>query len=141
MNIKSGSVIVSASLAMIATHAMIATARNNDTGLVSFSQSKGEKSDLRKRIDAVVSQRDAKMEISSAMMLLATKFGENETSIAQKYFPHEFLVAQQRKQGDDFTLNGDANVTDPSVIYPGVSCHGACHNACHSACHGSRGWR
>jgi hypothetical protein len=141
MNIKTGSVIVSASLAMIATHAMITAARSNDPSLASFSQAKGEKSDLRKRIDTVVAQRDAKMEISSAMMLLATRFGENEVSIAQKYFPHEFLVAQAVKQGDDFTLNGNANVTDPSVIYPGVSCHSACHNACHSACHGSRGWR
>lgn len=139
MTVNRTSIIVSASLAMIATHAMITVAKEKD-GIISVAKTTGEKSDLRKRIDTVVAQRDTKMEISSAMMLLATRFGENEVSIAQKYFPQEFLVAQSRKSGDDFSVGGTfANPNDP--FYPGVNCHSACHTACHSACHGSRGWR
>lgn len=145
MNTPRKAVVVSASLAIIAAQAMVTAAKKSD-GILNIQAKSGEKSDLRQRIDAVVAQRDTKVEISSFIMLLASKLtegkGEGDISLAQKYFPKEYLVAAAA--GDDFS--GSSGVTTPpNVTYPGVGCHSACysncHSACHGACHGSRGWR
>jgi hypothetical protein len=124
VNTKSG-IIVSASMAIVATQAMAYFAgAGKDSRAVEASHSDNEH--LRNAVKAAVAKRDVRMAINSAFDALASSFGDADgDSLAKKYFPDGNV---RLAQTNDFT-NGVAN------------CYSNCHSACHDACHGSRGWR
>lgn len=118
-------VIVSASMAIVATQAMAHVAdAGKEAKSIEAAISANEQ--LRSAVKVAVAKRDVRMAISSAFDALASSFGDSEGStLAEKYFPDGKVQLAQRH---DFT-NGFS------------SCYSNCHGACHIACHGSRGWR
>lgn len=127
--------VVSVSFALIATQAMVTAYRDTDR---TFTYARSDKMDpdQQKKTDFIVAQELTRAEISSAMELIATRFGADERTIAQKYFPNGAInLAAAPKQADDFTIGSTVNPQDF------VGCYANCYNNCHSACHGSRGWR
>lgn len=136
VNKKTATTVVSVSMALIATQAMVVAARESKT-MFSYVNANPD-GELRKRLDGMLATGAPKLEINRAMALLAMKFGENEKSIAQKYFPdgQVRLAAAGLKSSDDFsTMEGGVSPIDFS------GCYNNCYSNCHTACHGSRGWR
>lgn len=131
-------IVVSASMALVATHAMASIAKDSDRVI---NIAKVELSlEMQAKIDAAVAKKDVKQAVAGAFSLLSAKFGDDNVSLTKKYFHgDDILLAATLPQvsSDDFTGNGNINI--PGV--PSVSCYSNCHSACHSACHGSRGWR
>jgi hypothetical protein len=131
-------VVVSASMALVATHAMASVAKDSDRII---NLAKVELSpELQARIDAAVAKKDVKQAVAGAFSILSTKFGSGSESLTSKYFSgNDILLASTLPlvKSDDFTGSGAVGV--PGV--PNVTCYSNCHSACHSACHGSRGWR
>lgn len=126
-----GLMVVSASMALVATHAMASIAKDSDAILEIRAADLNP--DLKARIDAAVAKKDVKIAVANAFPLISEKFGTNNESLTQKYFKgNNILVAQARS--DDFSQQGQIDV-------PSVTCYSNCHSACHDACHGSRGWR
>ncbi|NTF17263.1 hypothetical protein G6L37_02305 [Agrobacterium rubi] len=126
-------VVVSASMALVATHAMASVAKDSSDVIniakVDLSP------DIQAKIDAAVAKKDVKQAVAGAFSILSTKFGYGNESLTKKYFTgNDILLAAARPGADDFT--GDTGIDVPSV-----TCYSNCHSACHSACHGSRGWR
>jgi hypothetical protein len=134
--IKKKGIVISASMAILAVHAMSVVARNAD-GVVSVPEAKTT-DDISEKIDHAVGFKNVKAAVDTSFSLLASKFGTESISIGEKYFPGAFdqvQLAQTSPNSRDFTTNG-------CYVAPNVtSCHAACHSACHSACHGSRSWR
>lgn len=126
-------IVVSASMALVATHAMASIAKDSDRVI---NIAKVELSpELQAKIDSAVAKKDVKQAVAGAFSLLSTKFGEGNESLTKKYFStDDILLAAASPRADDFTGNGNIDV-------PSVTCYSNCHSACHSACHGSRGWR
>ncbi len=126
-------IVVSASMALVATHAMASIAKDSDRVI---NIAKVELSaEMQAKIDAAVAKKDVKQAVAGAFSILSTKFGEGNESLTKKYFStDDILLAQVAPRADDFTGTGKVNV-------PAVTCYSNCHSACHSACHGSRGWR
>lgn len=126
-------IVVSASMALVATHAMASIAKDSDRVI---NIAKVELSaEMQAKIDAAVAKKDVKQAVAGAFSLLSTKFGEGNESLTKKYFStDDILLAQAAPSADDFTGAGNIDV-------PSVTCYSNCHSACHSACHGSRGWR
>jgi len=122
-------IIVSASMAIVATQAMAYFAGvGKDSRAVEVSTSDNEQ--LRSAVKAAVAKRDVRMAIQSMFDALARSFGDpNGDSLAQKYFPHRNIEYAQKA---DFT-NG------VSTCYG--NCYTNCHSNCYAACHDSRGWR
>jgi type II secretory pathway pseudopilin PulG len=126
VNTKSG-IIVSASMAIVATQAMAYFASaGKDSKAIEAANSENEQ--LRAAVKAAVAKRDVRMAINSAFDALSSSFGDaNGDSLAKKYFPDGNV---RLAQTSDFT-SGRAD----------AYCYSNCHSACHDACHGSRGWR
>jgi len=126
-------VVVSASMALVATHAMASVAKDSDRII---NLAKVELSpELQARIDAAVAKKDVKQAVAGAFSILSTKYGSGSESLTSKYFSgNDILLAAAEPRADDFTGQGYIDV-------PSVTCYSNCHSACHSACHGSRGWR
>jgi hypothetical protein len=131
-------IVVSASMALVATHAMASIAKDSDRVI---NIAKVELSpEMQAKIDAAVAKKDVKQAVAGAFSLLSAKFGDGNESLTKKYFrTDDILLAATLPlvMSDDFSGNGNVNVPD----VPSVTCYSNCHSACHSACHGSRGWR
>lgn len=123
MTAKKG-IIVSASMAIVATQAMAYFAgAKKDSKAIEASTSANEQ--LRNAVKAAVAKRDVRMAINSMFDALASSFGDADgDSLAKKYFP-----------------DGNAKIAQMYDFTNGISCYSNCHSACHAACHGSRGWR
>lgn len=132
--VKSASlVVVSASMALVATHAMASVAKDSDK-IINIARVELAP-EIQAKIDAAVAKKDVKKAVAGAFSLLSSGFGYGNESLTKKYFSgNDILLAQARPSSDDFT--GSAGIDVPSV-----TCYSNCHSACHSACHGSRGWR
>lgn len=126
-------IVVSASMALVATHAMASIAKDSDRVI---NIAKVELApEIQAKIDAAVAKKDVKQAVAGAFSLLSTKFGDGDLSLTSKYFQtDDILLAAATPKSDDFTGSGNIDV-------PSVTCYSNCHSACHSACHGSRGWR
>jgi hypothetical protein len=128
-----GLMVVSASMALVATHAMASIAK--DSIVVLEVRSAELNPDLKARIDAAIAKKDVKLAVANAFSLIASKFGTGHESLTDKYFKgNNILVADATARSDDFSQQGNVSV-------PSVTCYSNCHDACHDACHGSRGWR
>lgn len=126
-------IVVSASMALVATHAMASVGKDSDRIINIASVELAP--ELQARIDAAVAKKDVKQAVAGAFSILSTSFGVNNESLTRKYFSgDDILLAAAQPKADDFTGSGNINV-------PAVTCYSNCHSACHSACHGSRGWR
>lgn len=124
-------IVVSASMALVATHAMASVAKDADRPIhLSTIELAPE---LQAKIDAAIAKKDVRQAVASAFSLLSNKFGDGNVSLTRKYF-HGDDVLLAAASSDDFSGTGDINT-------PIVTCYSNCHEACHSACHGSRGWR
>lgn len=123
MTAKKG-IIVSASMAIVATQAMgYFAGAKKDSKAIAASASANEQ--LRNAVKSAVAKRDVRMAINSMFDALASSFADaNGDSLAQKYFP-----------------DGNVKLAQTYDFTNGISCYSNCHSACHSACHGSRGWR
>jgi len=132
--VKSASlVVVSASMALVATHAMASVAKDS-SDIISIARVELSP-EIQARIDAAVAKKDVKQAVAGAFSILSSKFGYGNESLTKKYFSgNDILLAAASPSADDFT--GAAAIDVPSV-----TCYSNCHSACHSACHGSRGWR
>jgi hypothetical protein len=128
-----GLMVVSASMALVATHAMASIAKDSDQVLEVRSTELNP--DLKARIDSAIAKKDVKMAVANAFPLISSKFGTGNESLTKKYFSgNNILVAQATTGSDDFSQQNNIDV-------PSVTCYSNCHDACHDACHGSRGWR
>jgi hypothetical protein len=139
-NNRKKAIIISSSMAILAVHAMSIVARNSHD-VVNLPAVHVD-DELKGRIDAAIGKPDVKDAVSQSFMLLASKFGKENVSIGEKYFPGSFdqvQLAATTDKSKDFTEGGCYR--QATVTSPGVSCHSACHSACHGACHGSRSWR
>lgn len=126
-------VVVSASMALVATHAMASVAKER-SDVISIARVELSP-EIQARIDAAVAKKDVRQAVAGAFSILSTKFGYGNESLTRKYFSgNDILLAAASPRSDDFT--GAAGIDIPSV-----TCYSNCHSACHSACHGSRGWR
>lgn len=135
VNRNTATAVVSVSMALIATQAMVTAFKDTDRTFA-YVRSDKTSAELQKKVDFVVAQEMTRREISSAMELIATRFGDDERTIAQKYFPNGAInLAAAPKQADDFTIGSTVNPQDF------VGCYSNCYSNCHDACHGSRGWR
>lgn len=136
-NGKKKNIVISASMAILAVHAMNVVAKNAD-GIINVPEAKTT-DELAAKIDAAVSRPNVQEAVSASFALLATKFGHGDISLGEKYFPgasDQILLAATTNQSRDFTSGGC--YAPPTYT---STCHAACHSACHSACHGSRSWR
>lgn len=128
-----GLMVVSASMALVATHAMASIAKDSD--LVLEMRSSELNPDLKARIDSAIAKKDVKLAVANAFPLISAKFGTANESLTKKYFGgNTILVAEASASSDDFSQQNNIDV-------PSVTCYSNCHDACHDACHGSRGWR
>lgn len=132
---KKKSIVVSASMAILAVHAMSVVAKHSD-GVVNVPDVKTT-DDIAAKIDAAIAKKSVRDAVTASFGLLASKFGSEQISIGEKYFPGAFDQVQlaQAAGSADFTTKGCYAATDVT------GCHAACHTACHKACHGSRSWR
>ncbi len=136
VNRNTATKVVSVSMALIAAQAMVTAFKDTDRTFA-YARSSKLDADTQKKVDFVVAQEMTRREISGAMELIASRFGDDERTIAQKYFPDGAIqLAQAVKKSDDFSL--DSGVVKPEDF---VGCYGNCYSNCHDACHGSRGWR
>jgi hypothetical protein len=132
VGLKSAGVVVSASMALVATQALAYVAQNSE-GVVEVEKVSVDP-ELEARIEAAVAKQNVKQAVSASFSVLASRLGTGNTSLSAKYFPNaEGMVAQA--SSDDFV--GGAGCYSNCH----AACHSACHSACHGACHGSRGWR
>nr|WP_250807648.1 hypothetical protein [Neorhizobium tomejilense] len=135
-NAKKRGIVISASMAILAVHAMSVVAKNSE-GVVTLPEAKTSQ-DIEQKIESAVNLKNVKAAVETSFSLLASKFGSENVSIGEKYFPGAFdqvQLAASSANSRDFTSNGCYKA--PVV----TACHAACHTACHSACHGSRSWR
>jgi hypothetical protein len=136
---KKKSIVISASMAIMAVHAMGVVAHQSGSVVTVPHADLG--SDFDQKIDAALSKRSVKAAVSESFKLLATKFSTDDIAIAEKYFPGApsqlFAAAEVAPSDDDFTDGSDGCYSAPTLN----GCYANCHSACHSACHGSRSWR
>jgi hypothetical protein len=131
-------IVVSASMALVATHAMASIAKDSDR-VINIAKVELDP-DIQAKINEAIAKKDVKQAVADSFSILSTKFGSNNESLTNKYFKSDDILlaaTHQLQKADDFTGSGNVGVPD----VPSYTCYSNCHSACHSACHGSRGWR
>lgn len=133
VGLKSAGVVVSASMAIVATQALAYVAENSDE-IIEIERASIDE-DLEARIAAAAAKQNVRQAVSSSFSILATKLGKDNTSLSAKYFPNAQGQVAQLVQSDDFT-DGSGCYSNCHAV-----CYSNCYSNCHGACHGSRGWR
>jgi hypothetical protein len=137
---KKKNIVISASMAILAVHAMNVVAKNAD-GIVNLPEVKTT-DDLAAKIDAAVARPDVKEAVNSSFILLATKFGQGDVSLGEKYFPgasDQILLAATTTKSRDFTASGCYAPPTYSTNV-GTTCYSPPTPPA-PQCHGSRSWR
>lgn len=118
-------IVVSSSLALMATNAMAYVAQNNEN-LLEFKNSDLDQQIMNK-IENAISKKDIREAVMNSFSLFASSFGEDGNKLADKYFTVQFADSSE-----DFSKN---------ATVPNYNCYSNCYIACYSNCHSSRGWR
>lgn len=129
--------VVSVSMAIVATQAMAHSGFQSQQ-VLSIDASEPLDDTLKSRIEVAVAKEDVRKAVSEMFSVIANHFGENELSLAGKYFGEAGVEDKnlQTASFDDFSSGVGGCYANCHV-----ACYANCHDACYSACHGSRGWR
>ncbi|MCS4089483.1 hypothetical protein [Rhizobium sp. BK176] len=139
-NVKKKSIVISASMAILAVHAMNLVAKNAD-GVVSLPEVKTT-DELAAKIDAAVGRPSVQEAVNASFALLATKFGHGDVSLGEKYFPgasEQVLADNTTAKSRDFTAKG-CYAPPTYSTNTGTTCY-APYVPPKPSCHGSRSWR
>lgn len=139
-NVKKKNIVISASMAILAVHAMNVVAKNAD-GVVSLPEVKTT-DELAAKIDAAIARPSVQEAVNASFTLLATKFGHGDVSLGEKYFPgasDQILLAATTAKSRDFTTSGCYAPPNYSTN-TGTTCYSPPTPPAPS-CHGSRSWR
>lgn len=121
------SFVISASLALTATHAMASVQEK----VVELPRGPSVSPEISAQIEKAVSKSHVREAVNQIFNTLSRNFSENGVAISDKYFNDPDLR--------DHMLVAASGQEDSTMSYS--SCYSNCYSACHSACHGSRGWR
>lgn len=121
------SFVISASLALTATHAMASVQEK----VVELPGAPSVSPEVSAQIERAVSKSHVREAVNQIFNTLSRNFSENGVAISDKYFNDPELR--------DHMHLAAAGEEDSTMSYS--SCYSNCYSACHSACHGSRGWR
>lgn len=140
MDGKKKNIVISASMAILAVHAMGMVAKHAD-GIVSLPETKTT-DELAAKIDAAVARPNVQEAVNESFLLLATKFGQGDVSLGEKYFPgatEQMMLAATTTKSRDFTTKGCYSPPTYSTNI-GTSCYSPPAPP-EPSCHGSRSWR
>jgi hypothetical protein len=144
MNQQAIRIVVSSSVAMIATSAMAHAAQD---GRIELPRDAKVDAELDHQIDQALAKRSTNEKIVSVFNAIAQSYASDGRTLADLYpqlFPGDkgIELAQTNCSGSQPCVDSTGSGRhDSQFNYCYGNCHSNCYSACHGACHGSRGWR